>query len=98
MMGLLSLAPQLSAVLCSHQLIPNTPRHIATCLPTTSVLPCSLSPRVASTCLLKLGSTFASSLQLPPSSASLAMCAFIAHFDCVLIISNTLSLFYDSYK
>lgn len=66
--------------------------HIATCLPTTSVLLCSLSPRVASTCLLKLGSTFASCLHLPPSSASLAMCALIAHFDGVFIMSNTLSL------
>lgn len=90
-------SPLLSSVLISWFQY-SKPNHSATCLPTTSVLPCSLSPSMASICLLKFRSTFASSLQLPPSSPSLAMCAFIAHFDGVLIIYNTLSLFYDSYK
>ena len=91
------LSPLLSSVLINWFQY-SKPNHIATCLPTISVLPCSLSPRVASACLLKFRSTFAFSLQLPPSSPSLAMCAFTAHFDGVFIMPNTLSLFYDSYK
>lgn len=100
MMGPLSLAPQPSFLLYSHQLISSTPNPatlLYVCPQLLSFLPPSLSLRVASIHWLKFRSAFASSLQLPVSSPSLATCASTAHFDGVLI-ANTLSLFYDCYK